>query len=92
MSPRPQGYGREGTPFRAHERRVIAVLARPDERREVVEREREVGLVGEPGALEDDLGGQLGTRLPAPGAAAPPVTAPTTTRDGLGAQVRVAAA
>ncbi len=53
-------HGREPAPLRGDQRRVVAVASRPDDAGMLVEREREVRLVGESRPLEDDLRGQLG--------------------------------
>jgi hypothetical protein len=49
----------EGAPFAGNERGVVAVAAGADDARVLVEREGEVGLEGQAGAFEDDLGREL---------------------------------
>ena len=57
--PAPPWIVREGAPLGGDERGVIAVHARPDDARMLVERESDLGLESKAGALEDDFGDEF---------------------------------
>ena len=49
----------ESAPFSRDERGVVVVLSRPDDAHVLIERKGDLGLEGQAGAFEDDLGGQF---------------------------------